>query len=69
LGDVELILREEVIEKYRKYLLKTVVEPIVASEGEGNYLIDLRGKKYLDFSTGFSVMALGYGNPSIKEKI
>ena len=50
-------------------MLKTVVEPIVASEGEGNYLINLRGKKYLDFSTGFSVMALGYGNLSVREKI
>lgn len=64
-----MVFREEVFEKYRKYLLKTVVEPIVANEGRSCFLRDLLGKEYLDFSTGFSVMALGYGNQYIREKI
>ena len=50
-------------------MLKTVVEPIVVVEGNGCYLRDLKGRKYLDFSTGFSVMALGYGNKSVRRKI
>lgn len=64
-----MVDREEVVKKYRKYILKTVVEPIVAAEGDGVFLRDLQGKEYLDFSTGYSVMALGYGNSSVRRKI
>lgn len=64
-----MVSREKVLEKYDKYLLKTVVEPIVANEGKGCFLRDLNGSEYLDFTTGFSVMALGYGNLDIRKKI
>ncbi len=36
--------------------------PIVFDHGEGVYLYDLNGKKYLDFVAGIAVFALGYGN-------
>lgn len=61
--------REEVLEKYKKYILKNVVEPIVPYKGEGDILKDLNGKEYLDFTTGYSVMALGYGNSLIRKVI
>jgi acetylornithine/N-succinyldiaminopimelate aminotransferase len=35
---------------------------IVLDHGEGVYLYDLNGKKYLDFVAGIAVFALGYGN-------
>lgn len=36
--------------------------PICFEKGEGVYLYDVNGKKYLDFAAGIAVMALGYGN-------
>lgn len=35
---------------------------IVLDHGEGVYLYDTDGKKYLDFAAGIAVQALGYGN-------
>ena len=35
---------------------------IVLDKGEGVYLYDTDGKKYLDFAAGIAVFALGYGN-------
>ncbi|MDF2590030.1 MAG: argD [Anaerocolumna sp.] len=35
---------------------------IVLDKGEGVYLYDVNGKKYLDFAAGIAVFALGYGN-------
>jgi hypothetical protein len=34
----------EVREKYNNYILKTVVESILITKGEGNYLFDVDGK-------------------------
>ena len=36
--------------------------PVVLEKGEGVYLYDTDGKKYLDFAAGIAVEALGYGN-------
>ncbi len=36
--------------------------PVVLERGEGVYLYDTEGKKYLDFAAGIAVQALGYGN-------
>lgn len=36
--------------------------PVVLDHGEGMYLYDTEGKKYLDFAAGIAVQALGYGN-------
>jgi acetylornithine and succinylornithine aminotransferases len=36
--------------------------PLVLEKGEGVYLYDTDGKKYLDFGAGIAVCALGYGN-------
>ena len=33
--------------------------------GEGNYLIDVNGKKYLDIISGIAVSNLGHSNPAI----
>lgn len=35
---------------------------ILLDKGEGVYLYDIEGKKYLDFGAGIAVFALGYGN-------
>ncbi|MCM1467491.1 MAG: aspartate aminotransferase family protein [Alistipes sp.] len=36
--------------------------PVVLDRGEGVYLYDNDGKKYLDFAAGIAVFALGYGH-------
>lgn len=37
--------------------------PIVLDHGEGMYLYDTEGKRYLDFGSGIGVCALGYHDP------
>lgn len=40
-------------------------QPIVLERGEGVYLYDTAGRKYLDFAAGFAVCGLGYGNEEL----
>lgn len=42
---------------------------IVLEKGEGAYLYDTDGKKYLDFAAGIAVCSLGYGHPVYKEAL
>ena len=54
---------KEYIEEAEKALLHTYNRyQIVLDKGEGVYLYDMDGKKYLDFCAGIAVFALGYGN-------
>ncbi len=39
--------------------------PIVAERGEGSYLIDVNGDRYLDFTTGIAVTNVGHCHPKI----
>ena len=39
--------------------------PVVFEKGEGVYLYDDEGKKYLDFAAGIAVCGLGYGNEKL----
>ena len=51
-----------------RFLLNTVHEyPIQIIAGDGSYLMDGWGKKYLDFWGDEGVNSLGYNNPIIKE--
>ncbi|MBQ9437274.1 MAG: aspartate aminotransferase family protein [Lachnospiraceae bacterium] len=55
--------KEELIERGEKAFLHTYNRyPIVLDRGEGVYLYDSEGKRYLDFASGIGVFALGYGN-------
>lgn len=67
-------MMKEYIEEAEKALLHTYNRyQIVLDKGEGVYLYDLEGKKYLDFVSGIAVFALGYGNTAynnaLKEQI
>lgn len=42
---------------------------IVLEKGEGVYLYDTEGKKYLDFAAGIAVCSLGYGHPKYTEAL
>jgi 4-aminobutyrate aminotransferase len=43
--------------------------PVVVESGEGSYVYDIDGNRFLDFNAGIAVNALGYNNPSVLEAI
>ena len=54
---------EDVIQAESKYVLQTYVRPgIVLEHGEGAYVYDTDGKRYLDFASGIAVTALGHSD-------
>lgn len=56
--------------KAENYFLNTYNRyPIVLESGKGVYLYDDAGKKYLDFSAGIGVFALGYQNKIFNEAL
>ncbi len=65
---------QEYIDEAEKALLHTYNRyQVVFEKGDGVYLYDMEGKKYLDFVSGIAVFALGYGNQeyndALKEQI
>lgn len=66
--------KQEYIDEAEKELLHTYNRyQIVLDKGEGVYLYDTDGKKYLDFAAGIAVQAFGYGkkeyNDALKAQI
>ena len=66
--------KQEYIDEAEKELLHTYDRyQIVLDKGEGVYLYDTDGKKYLDFAAGIAVQAFGYGkkeyNDALKAQI
>ena len=60
----------EYIERAENAVLHTYNRfPVVFDHGEGVYLYDLEGKKYLDFGAGIAVFFLGYGNQGYNEAL
>jgi acetylornithine/N-succinyldiaminopimelate aminotransferase len=58
--------REQIAELEKRVLIPTYDRlPILAVRGEGCYLYDEKGKKYLDFLGGLAVNSLGYAHPEI----
>ena len=58
------------IEEAEQALLHTYNRyQIVFDKGEGVYLYDLNGKKYLDFCAGIAVFALGYKNEEYNQAL
>jgi 4-aminobutyrate aminotransferase / (S)-3-amino-2-methylpropionate transaminase / 5-aminovalerate transaminase len=39
--------------------------PIIAARGEGAWIVDTEGRRYLDFGCGIGVTTLGHGHPRI----
>lgn len=51
-------------------LLKTYNRfPVVLDHGEGMYLYDTEGNKYLDFTAGIAVCSLGHGNKAFNDAL
>jgi acetylornithine/N-succinyldiaminopimelate aminotransferase len=62
--------KTEVIETIDKYYLSVLGRyNLVLDHGDGMYLYDIEGKKYLDFFAGIAVNSLGYNDPDITKAI
>ena len=62
--------KEEYIKREEGAMLHTYHRfPVVLEKGEGVYLYDTDGKKYLDFAAGIAVEALGYGNQKYNDAL
>ena len=54
---------EDVVQAESQYILQTYVRPeMVLDHGEGAYVYDSDGKRYLDFAAGIAVTALGHSD-------
>ena len=63
-------MMKKYIEEAEKALLHTYNRyQIVLDRGDGVYLYDIDGKKYLDFVSGIAVFALGYNNKSYNDAL
>ncbi|MBZ5574091.1 MAG: aspartate aminotransferase family protein [Acidobacteriia bacterium] len=61
---------DEVIARERQFLLQTYSRyPLVVQRGKGVFVVDLDGKRYLDFVAGLGVNALGHAHPRIVKAI
>lgn len=56
------ITEDSILHTYNRF-------PIVLEKGEGAYLYDVEGKKYLDFAAGIAVCALGYQDPEYSQAL
>ena len=63
-------MMKEYIDEAEKALLHTYNRyQVVLEKGDGVYLYDLEGKRYLDFVSGIAVFALGYNNKAYNDAL
>lgn len=61
---------QEIIQAEKQYIAHTYGRPpFVLTRGEGVYVYDADGKKYLDTAAGIAVNALGYNDPELVKAI
>ncbi len=65
-----MTVAEETIANDQQYILQTYAKPdFVFARGEGCYLYDTEGRRYLDLVAGIAVNALGYADPDVTRAI
>ena len=61
------------VEKHREFLFPAVAtyysEPLSIEKGEGSYVWDGEGRKYLDCFGGVLTVSVGHQNPNVKNAI
>ncbi len=61
-------MQDEVINKSKRYLANTHTRyPIVVTKGEGCWIWDMNGRRYLDFLAGIAVCNLGHVHKDVLE--
>ena len=62
--------KEQVFEQDKKYFLPVFNRyQLVLSHGEGPYVFDTEGKKYIDFLAGIAVNVLGHAHPALVKAV
>jgi acetylornithine/N-succinyldiaminopimelate aminotransferase len=60
--NIQRLFQENVVPSYARF-------DLVLERGEGSWVWDVNGKRYLDFGGGIAVCALGHANPEIAEAL
>ncbi|MDP8236942.1 MAG: aspartate aminotransferase family protein [Candidatus Erginobacter occultus] len=61
---------ERIIREHDQFVLQTYTRnPVAAVRGEGSWIWDAEGKKYLDFFPGWGVSGLGHCHPRVVEAV
>lgn len=64
---------KDVRDKHKEFLFPSVAnyykEPLVIERGEGMYVYDPEGNKYLDFFGGILTISIGHCNPKVSDRI
>ena len=64
------VSKETIIEQDHKYYMPVFSRyPLVITHGEGPYVYDNEGKKYIDFLAGIAVNVLGHNHPALVNAI
>lgn len=64
------VIMKQVVEEGEAYVMHTYGRfPLALEHGEGAYLYDETGKKYLDMYAGIAVNALGYNHPALTKAL
>ena len=59
-----------IVGEHAQYMVATYVRPPpMMAKGEGCYLWDIENRKYLDFTAGIAVNALGHCDPEMSKLI
>ena len=65
--------KQAILDKQKQYLwpnhLLYYTEPLPLDRGEGMYVWDVDGKRYLDFFAGILVTSVGHNHPKVTERI
>ena len=64
MGNQDLVQRAQTVlfQNYR-------TQPIAIVRGEGSYVWDADGKRYLDFIGGIATVSVGHANPRVREAL
>jgi acetylornithine aminotransferase/acetylornithine/N-succinyldiaminopimelate aminotransferase len=62
LSEIRKLFRENVIPSYARF-------DVALDHGEGSYVVDVAGKRYLDLGGGIAVCALGHANNEITDAL
>ena len=62
--------KQQVVELDKKYFMPVFSRyQLVLSHGDGSYVYDTDGKKYIDFLAGIAVNVLGHGHPGLVKAV
>lgn len=65
--------KKKILEKQKKYLFPNHItyytEPLPLEKGEGMYIWDTEGNKYLDFFAGILVTSVGHSRPEVNRAV